>query len=74
MFENKFGHMSCCSGTPNPKFYFDPLLFHLAQGLRKSLISANFFTFLKVSSETKFIPYRNRNRNIYVLSAHILER
>ena len=24
-----------CYGTPNPKFYFDLLLFHLAQGLKR---------------------------------------
>ena len=28
-----------CSGTPNPKFYIDLLLFHLAHGLRKPLKS-----------------------------------
>ena len=55
-----------CFGTPNPKFHFDLLLFHLAQGLTgpqnillatlKSLRKKMFFTFLKVAPETKFVP------------------
>ena len=58
-----------CSGTSNPKFYLDLLIFCQAQGktrpqktpnvLKKGLKSAKtfFFTFLKVSPETKFVPY-----------------
>ena len=55
-----------CSGTTNPKFYFDLLLFHLAHGLtrpqktpkipKKGLNSEKkyfYLLFLKVSPETK---------------------
>ena len=53
-----------CYGTLNPKFHFDLLHFHLAQGLpgpQKSLPATlnqykkNYFTFLKVAPETKFV-------------------
>ena len=73
IFENNCGHIACCivdcSGTPNPKFHFDLLLFHMEHGLtrpqktpiihKKGLKSAQqiFFTFLKVSPETKKFPY-----------------
>ena len=59
-----------CSGTSNPKFYFDLLLFHPAHGKtmpqktpkipKKGLKSAHtklYLTFLKVSPETKCVPY-----------------
>ena len=57
-----------CYGTLNPKFHFDLLHFHLAQGLTgpqkslplalKSATTKNkfYFTFLKVAPETKFVP------------------
>ena len=58
-----------CSGTSNPKFYFDLLLFHPAHGktrpqktpkiTEKGLKSAKKILgdILKVSPETKFVPY-----------------
>ena len=59
-----------CSGTSNPKFYFALLLLHPAHGEtrpqktpkipKKGLKSAQkflYFTFLKVSPETKFVRY-----------------
>ena len=58
-----------CSGTPNSKFYFNLLLFHLAQGFtrpqktpkisKKDIKSAkkNLFDILKNSSETKCVPF-----------------
>ena len=50
-----------CYGIPNPKFYFDLLLFHLAEGLTRPPkilpVTLKSATFLKVSPETKFAPY-----------------
>ena len=53
--KNNFGTLHVvvdCSGTPNPKFYFHLLLFHLAQGLTKIV-----FKIFKVLHETKCVPY-----------------
>ena len=63
-----------CSGTSNPKFYFDLLLFHPAHGKtrpqktpkipKRPKISGNLFLkFLKVSPETKFVPYFFKAKN-----------
>ena len=58
-----------CFGTLNLKFYFDLLLFHLAQDLTKpqkilkkpkkhqNQPKMLYLTFLKVLPETKFVPY-----------------
>ena len=68
--KNNFGTLHVvvdCSETPNPTFYFDLLLFHLAQGLtrpqkipkktKKQQNQPNFFCIFKVLHETKCVPY-----------------
>ena len=45
-----------CYGTPNPKFHFDLLLFHLAQGFTRpqktpKIHETKFVTYLKAKNE-----------------------
>ena len=56
-----FWHIACCSTvdcstTPNPNFYFDLLLFHLAHGFTRpqktpKIHETKFVTYLKAENE-----------------------